>query len=96
MLHTLIELFGVNRPSQRVEMEVPDRVGMLADAAQVLRRRHKANILSVIVRPGRENTRRIAFRTESMLIDEIVRDLREAGRRILWPPVEGQKPEGSR
>lgn len=95
VLHTLIELFGVNRPSQRVEIEVPDRVGMLADAAQVFRR-HKANILSVIVRPGRENTRRIAFRTESMLIDEIVRDLREAGHRILWPPVEGQKPEGSR
>ncbi|GAA5344118.1 CBS and ACT domain-containing protein [Planifilum fimeticola] len=95
VLHTLIELFGVNKPSQRVEIEVPDRVGMLADAAQVFRR-HKANILSVIVHPGSENTRRIAFRTEAMLIDEIVRDLRAAGHRILWPPVEDQEPEGSK
>lgn len=96
VLHTLIELFGVDRPSQRVEIEVPDRAGMLADAARVFRQ-HKANLLSVIMHHGiRENTRRIIFRTEAMLVDDIVRDLRSTGHRVLWPPVEDQKPEGSR
>ena len=96
VLHTLIELFCVDRPSQRVEIEVPDRAGMLADAARVFRQ-HKANLLSVIMHPGtRENTRRIVFRAETMLIDDIVRELRAAGHRVLWPPVEDQEPEGSK
>lgn len=96
VLHTLIELFGVDRPSQRVEIEVPDRAGMLADAARVFRQ-HKANLLSVIMHPGtRENTRRIVFRAETMLIDDIVRELRAAGHRVLWPPVGDQEPEGSK
>lgn len=97
VLHTLIEVFGVDRPSQRVEIEVPDRAGMLADAARVFRQ-HKANVLSVIMHPGtRENTRRIVFRTEAMFIDNIIKDLREAGHRVLWPPVldENEEPEGS-
>lgn len=88
ILHTLVELMGVNKPSQHVEIAVPDRAGVLAEAAEVFRA-YNVNVASVLVYPGSEvNTKHLVFRVQAMDTRKLVKRLTETGFRVVWPTKE--------
>ncbi|UFJ41556.1 CBS and ACT domain-containing protein [Brevibacillus humidisoli] len=66
LLHRLIELFGVHRPSSRIEVEVDDRAGMLAEVSQVFREA-QVNVSSVVVYPCTSpGKKKLVFRVQTI------------------------------
>ncbi|MDI3328960.1 MAG: acetoin utilization AcuB family protein [Alicyclobacillaceae bacterium] len=85
ILHTLIDMMGVLAPSSRIEVELPNRPGGLADVADILRAR-KVNACSVLVFPGdTPQTRRLVLRVQTMDPRHIIDDITAAGYRVIGP-----------
>jgi acetoin utilization protein AcuB len=90
MMRTLIELFGAHSRGSWVEVEVPNRPGMLANITDVIRER-QVNIASVFVAPAlRASNRRIVLRLETTNPTGIVRTIEEAGYKVT--SVESSTP----
>lgn len=86
ILHTLVEMMGVNAPTTRVEIEVPDKVGMLADICDFLRAR-RINASAVWVQPSQqEGNKRIVFRIRTMDPRRFIQDIEAAGYQVVQPP----------
>ncbi|GGE19849.1 acetoin utilization protein AcuB [Marinithermofilum abyssi] len=84
---TLIEMFGVHQPSQHVEVEVADKIGVLAEVSRIFSQ-HKTNIHRVMVYPGRQPGRlKLVFRVQAINMLGALRDIVSAGHRVLWPPL---------
>ncbi|OLN22696.1 acetoin utilization protein AcuB [Domibacillus antri] len=90
VLHTFVELTGVNQPGSRVEVKVPNKAGMLFEISQVMNKR-RANIHSVLIYPDRddENYKVIVFRVRTMNPAGVIDDLKKAGHHVLWPNMPG-------
>ncbi|WP_027416836.1 acetoin utilization AcuB family protein [Aneurinibacillus terranovensis] len=90
ILHTLVELMGVHYPSSHIEVEVDDRIGLLADVTQIFKEA-KCNVTSVLVFPGRRlNKKNLVFRVQTIDPRKIVSKIEEAGYRVVWPDeIEG-------
>jgi len=87
LIRSLVELMGVNRSSSRLEVQVPDRPGMLAQIAELIRK-HGVNISSVLTLPAEEaGEKKLVFRLQTIDLRRIAGDIREAGYRITWPPT---------
>lgn len=50
LLHSYVELTGVNQPGSQIEIKIPDKAGTLHDIARIFKRRN-SNILSTLVYP---------------------------------------------
>lgn len=88
ILHTLVELMGVNQPSQHIEVAVPDRPGTLADVADVFRQHH-VNVGSVLVYPGHEpQTKHLVFRVQAIDAHPLIEQLADQGFHVVWPTPE--------
>ncbi|MDA5110186.1 CBS and ACT domain-containing protein [Brevibacillus thermoruber] len=91
LFNSLIELFGVNKPSSHIEVEVDDRVGMLAEVSQVMREA-QVNVCSVVVfpggRPGRKN---LVFRVQTIDPRPVVQLLRDKGFAVVAPGEGGDR-----
>ncbi|MGZ4112069.1 MAG: CBS and ACT domain-containing protein [Tumebacillaceae bacterium] len=86
ILHTLVEMMGVNAPTSRVEIEVPDKVGMLADICDFLRAR-RINASAVWVQPSTvQGNKRIVFRIRTMDPRRFIQDIQAAGYQVVHPP----------
>lgn len=86
MLHTLVEMMGVNTPTSRVEIELPDKAGMLADICDLLRAR-RINTSAVWVQPSSQvGHKRIVFRINTMDPRRFVQDIDAAGYQVVQPP----------
>lgn len=86
---SLIELFGVNKPSSHIEVEVGDRIGSLADVSQVFREA-QVNVCSVVVFPGKkEATKRLVFRVQSFDTRPLIRLLEARGFAVIAPTNGG-------
>lgn len=87
ILHTLVEMMGVSSPSSRVEIQVPDRPGILAEITDFLRAR-KINVSSVMVFPGTDNGQKtIVFRLKTMDPRRFIYDVENAGYKVVQPPA---------
>lgn len=85
LLRSLIELTGVLKPSTYLEVEVPDRPGMLADVAGIVKRLG-INIISVLTTPGRSpDSKTLALRVATIDPRRLVREIEAAGYRVLLP-----------
>lgn len=85
ILRRLIEIFGVDRPSQHVEVEVEDRIGILAEVARILSD-HRVNINRVMIERSRNKDRLIlVFRVQAKDLSGISEEMENAGHRVLWP-----------
>lgn len=85
ILHSLVELFGVNRPSSHIEVEVDDRVGMLAEVSSVFRDA-QTNVTSVIVYPSRVPSKKLlVFRVQTIDPRHVLALLRERGFHVVAP-----------
>ncbi|MFD2169080.1 acetoin utilization AcuB family protein [Tumebacillus lipolyticus] len=86
ILRNLVEMMGVNAPTSRIEVEVPDRTGMLANIADLLRAR-RINTSAVMVFPSqREGYRTIVFRIRTMDPRRFIQDIEAAGYRVVGHP----------
>lgn len=88
ILYQLIEMFGVNKPSSHIEVEVEDRVGVLAEVSDVFREA-QVNVSSVIVYPGSvPTTKKVAFRVQTIDPRHVYELLQEKGYKVI-APIEG-------
>ncbi len=90
ILHTLVELMGVNFPSSHIEVEVDDRIGILADVTQLFKIA-KCNVSSVLVFPGRRPTKKnVVFRVQTIDPRKVVSLIKGAGYHVVWPKDPGE------
>lgn len=89
LLHTLVQLTGANQPSSHLELKVPNRAGMLAEAANIIKNRN-INITSVLVYPDSDLQYKIlVFRVQTMNPTHLIDDLAKQGYEIRWPDNRG-------
>ncbi|GAB1533922.1 MULTISPECIES: CBS and ACT domain-containing protein [Brevibacillus] len=92
LFSSLIELFGVNKPSSHIEVEVDDRVGMLAEVSQVFRDA-QVNVTSVVVFPGKKLAKKnLVFRVQTIDPRIVTQLLLEKGFSVIGP-TEGGIPQ---
>ncbi|ASS74868.1 acetoin utilization protein AcuB [Tumebacillus algifaecis] len=86
ILRNLVEMMGVNAPTSRIEVEVPDKTGMLANISDLLRAR-RINTSAVMVFPSaKEGYRTIVFRIRTMDPRRFIQDIEAAGYRVVGHP----------
>jgi acetoin utilization protein AcuB len=85
LLDALMRMTGVDKPSGRLEVRLPDHPGELARLTAVLSERH-LNVHSILTYPEGPQTVRTVLRIGSMDIRSLARDLRRDGFDVLWPP----------
>lgn len=90
LLRTMVELTGVNQPGSQIEIKVPNITGVLCDIAGIISKR-KANILSVMVYPDKEDEHNkiIVVRVQLMNPTGLIEDIKKAGYHVLWPNLPG-------
>ncbi|MFC4769843.1 CBS and ACT domain-containing protein [Effusibacillus consociatus] len=87
ILHTLVEMMGVSTPTSRIEIQVPDRPGMLAEVADFLRAR-KTNVASVMVFPSpTEGQKTLILWLKTMDPRRFIHDVENAGYTVIQPPA---------
>ncbi|WP_188069200.1 CBS and ACT domain-containing protein [Brevibacillus brevis] len=92
LFSSLIELFGVNKPSSHIEVVVDDRVGMLAEVSQVFRDA-QVNVTSVVVFPGKKPAKKnLVFRVQTIDPRIVTQLLLEKGFSVIGP-TEGGIPQ---
>lgn len=85
ILRSLVRMLGADRAGSHLEVVVPDRPGMLAEVAGIIRD-HQVNINSALTTPGPgEGEKTLVFRLQVMDTRKIVKDIEAAGYRIRLP-----------
>lgn len=84
LLMTLVRLTGADRPSSRVEVEVPDESGQLA-ALMLVAKDTRQNIQSIFAIPAEEERMRIVMRLQTINPHTFIQALRIEGYKIVWP-----------
>jgi acetoin utilization protein AcuB len=87
ILDALLKLTGVERPSGRLEVRLPDQPGELARLAQFLADL-KINIHSMLSYPDGEHRGRTVLRVATIDMRTLVERLGNAGFEVLWPPIK--------
>ncbi|NJP36976.1 CBS and ACT domain-containing protein [Alkalicoccus luteus] len=84
LLRTLVRLTGSDRPSSRVEVEVDDKSGKLAEVTTIAKE-HAQNIRSIFVIPAEDGRMRIVMRLQTMNPGRFAQALKENGCELIWP-----------
>ncbi|PRO65415.1 CBS and ACT domain-containing protein [Alkalicoccus urumqiensis] len=84
LLKTLVTLTGADRPSSRIEIEVDDKPGMLAEVTEAVRV-SGLNIRSLFILPGKEQSMRIVMRVQTMNPHPLLELFSQKNWEILWP-----------
>jgi len=87
LLDALIRMTGVDKPSGRLEVRLPDHPGELARLTAFLAARD-LNIHSVLSYPEDAKTIRMVLRVGSIETRLVAQDLRRASFDVVWPPVK--------
>lgn len=85
LLDALIRLTGVDKPSGRLEVRLPDRAGELARLTSFLSHRD-LSIHSILTYPEGPQFVRTVLRVGSIETRSLAHDLRRAEFDVLWPP----------
>ena len=85
LLDALIRMTGVDKPSGRLEVRLPDQPGELARLTAFLGER-ELNIRSILTYPEGPERVRTVLRVGSIETRLVARDLRSAGFEVVWPP----------
>ncbi|MFF2458550.1 MULTISPECIES: acetoin utilization AcuB family protein [Peribacillus] len=90
LLHSYVELTGVNQPGSQIEIRIPDKAGSLHDIAHIFKRRN-SNILSTLVYPEKNGSdyKILVIRVQTMNPFMVVEDLKKEGYTVLWPSLPG-------
>jgi len=85
LLDALIRMTGIDKPSGRLEVRLPDRPGELARLTTFMSER-ELNIHSILTYPEGPEGIRTVLRVGSIETRLLAGDLRKAGFEIVWPP----------
>ena len=85
LLDALMQLTGVDKPSSRIEVRLPDHPGELARLTAFLSQR-SLNIHSILTYPDGPDAVRTVLRIGTIDNHLVAQDLRRAEFDILWPP----------
>jgi acetoin utilization protein AcuB len=85
LLDALIRMTGVDKPSGRLEVRLPDHPGELARLTSFLSHRD-LNVHSILTYPDSPDSVRTVLRVGSIEIRLIAQELRRAQFEVLWPP----------
>jgi len=85
LLDALIRMTGVDKPSGRLEVRLPDRPGELARLTSFLSHRD-LNIHSILTYPDNPGMIRVVLRIGSIEVRLIAQNLRRSEFEVLWPP----------
>jgi acetoin utilization protein AcuB len=85
LLDALIRMTGVEKPSGRLEVRLPDHPGELARLTGFLSRRD-LNVHSILTYPDGPDSVRTVLRVGSIEMRLLAQDLRRDGFDVLWPP----------
>ncbi len=85
LLDALMRMTGVDKPSGRLEVRLPDRPGELARLTSFLSHRD-LNVHSILTYPDAPGIIRIVLRIGSIEVQLIAQDLRRSEFEVLWPP----------
>ncbi|MDD4751684.1 MAG: CBS and ACT domain-containing protein [Desulfitobacteriaceae bacterium] len=85
VLRSMVEWVGLLQPGAHLELELPNRPGMLASVAGIVQR-HGVNIISALLFPGKmDNTQTLILRLKALDIRMIIKDIEAEGHKVLWP-----------
>jgi acetoin utilization protein AcuB len=94
LLRSLVELFGANQPSARLEIRMPNRAGELARVVRVIGIEHKVNILGLVVPPAEAPDSNAAIvQLQTADPTPIIEALRKLGYLVGWPSLEPDAAE---
>ena len=85
LLDALVRMTGVDKPSGRLEIRLPDLPGELARLAGFLSDRD-VNVHSILSYPEGASTVRAVLRVGSIETRLLAQDLRKIGFDVVWPP----------
>ena len=85
LLDALMRMTGVDKPSGRLEVRLPDTPGALARLAGALSDRG-LNVYSILSYPDGPRTVRTVLRLDTIDVRSLARDLRHSEFDVLWPP----------
>ncbi|WP_102345261.1 acetoin utilization AcuB family protein [Bacillus sp. Marseille-P3661] len=90
MLHTLVKVMGADQPSSLIEIKVENKLGMLAEVAQIFSEK-RINIISVLVYPDKKDpsSKLLLFRVQTMNPMKVIHELKDQGYTVLWPNLPG-------
>lgn len=83
-LDALVAMTGVNRSSARLEIEVPNRPGALAQLLERIAGRGY-NVSSVFTSERHEDSLTFVLRVETISGHQLAGELREQGYHVVWP-----------
>jgi acetoin utilization protein AcuB len=87
VLHTLIGMMGVQAPSSRLEIEVPNDAESLATITQILLERHLKISSMLMIPTNNPHTRRIILRVQTINPSKLIDALQEKGYKVFGPPI---------
>lgn len=88
LLGALVELMGVDQPSSRLEIEVVDRTGILADMTAIIKALGISITSFFVYKGARPGYRRVALRVRTMDPRKLIEHLIAAGFEVIWPRLE--------
>ncbi len=85
ILDAMLILMGMDRPTGRLDVRLPDKPGELARLSQLLSNRG-VNIHSILSYPEKDGRMRIVLRVNTMEIRPIASAICDSDFEVLWPP----------
>jgi acetoin utilization protein AcuB len=85
LLDALMRMTGVDKPSGRLEVRLPDHPGELARLTGQLSRRD-LHVYSILTYPDAPGLIRIVLRVGSIEVRRIAQELRRSDFEVIWPP----------
>ena len=91
LLDALVSMSGVNQAASRLEVEVANRPGALAELLAVIADR-RVNVVSVMTTRGDDDSVSFVLRVATADAHGLAAGLREAGVNVAWPPAKRRRP----
>lgn len=88
LLRGFVDLFGMNRPSSRIEVRIPNRPGELARVVRLIGVEHKINIAGIVVPSVSKGESRAVIRIQTLDPRAVVEGLRDLGYDVGWPALD--------
>ncbi len=88
LLRGFVDLFGMNRPSSRIEVRIPNRPGELARVVRLIGVEHKINIAGMVVPAVSPRESVAVIRIQTLDPRPVVEGLRGLGYDVGWPALD--------
>lgn len=92
LLRGFVDLFGMNRPSSRIEVRLPNRPGELARVVRLIGVEHKINIAGMVLPAISTRESLAVMRIQTLDPRAVVEGLRGLGYDVGWPSLPAAAP----